>query len=165
MGFLWLLQWLPLSVLAALGRGLGSLLWRVASSRRRIALRNLELCFPDLPLEDRRKLAKEHFQWLGRSILERSLLWFASAERLKKVIHVEGDVKLAERSQKPVMWLVPHFMGLDVAGVAVLLFQEHEGLLDVPGAEQQGDGRRDPPRPPAFRACRRSSRAATRRCR
>jgi len=127
LGFLWLLQWLPLSVLAAIGRGLGSLLWRVASSRRRIALRNLELCFPELPLEERRKLAKEHFQWLGRSILERSLLWFASAERLKKVIHVEGDVGLAERSKKPVMWLVPHFMGLDVAGVAVLLFQQHEG--------------------------------------
>ena len=30
---------------------------------------------------------------------------------------------LAERSDKPVMWLVPHFMALDVAGVATQLFQ------------------------------------------
>ena len=127
LGFLWLLQWLPLRVLAALGRALGRLLWVLGTARRRIALRNLELCFPELPPDDRERLAREHFQWLGRSILERSLLWFASAERLKKVIHVEGDVELAERSKKPVMWLVPHFMGLDVAGVAVLLFQQHEG--------------------------------------
>ena len=127
LGFLWLLQWLPLGVLAALGRGLGRLLWVVGSARRTIALRNLALCFPEMPEAERRDLARQHFQWLGRSILERSLLWFASAERLRKVIHVEGDVTLAERSKRPVMWLVPHFMGLDVAGVAVLLFQTHEG--------------------------------------
>jgi KDO2-lipid IV(A) lauroyltransferase len=127
LGLLWLLQWLPMPLLAALGRGLGRLLWLAAGSRRSIALRNLELCFPKKSEQERRLLAKEHFQWLGRSILERSLLWFASAERLKKVIQVEGDVKLAERSDKPVMWLVPHFMGLDVAGVAVLIFQNHEG--------------------------------------
>ena len=125
LGFLWLLQWLPLGVLAALGRGLGRLLWVVGSARRRIALRNLELCLPELSAEDRRALAKEHFQWLGRSILERSLLWYAPMSQLKRIIHVEGDVKLAERSPRPVMWLVPHFMGLDVAGVATLLFQQH----------------------------------------
>ena len=125
LGFLWLLQCLPLSVLAALGRGLGLLLWQVAGARRRIALRNLELCFPAQTPAQRRALARTHFQWLGRSILERGLLWFASAGRLKRLIRVEGDVRLAERSPRPVMWLVPHFMGLDVAGVATLLFQSH----------------------------------------
>ena len=120
---MWLLHWLPLPVLAALGRGLGWLLYQLASSRRKVALRNLELCFPEWPLAQRQSLAREHFKWLGRSILERSLLWFASAERLKKMIHVEGDVKLAEHNERAVMWLVPHFMGLDVAGVATLLYQ------------------------------------------
>ena len=123
LALMWLLQTLPLPLLAALGRGLGWMLYPLAAQRRRVALRNLELCFPDWPEDRRRRLAREHFQWLGRSFLERSLLWFAPAERLKKIIHVEGDVTLAERSDRPVMWLVPHFMGLDVAGVAVLLFQ------------------------------------------
>lgn len=124
LGVMWALQLLPLPVLAGLGSGLGRLLYRLAGARRKVALRNLELCFPELPLEERKRLAREHFRWLGRSILERSLLWFASAERLRAMIHVEGDVKLAERSERPVMWLVPHFMGLDVAGVATLLFQD-----------------------------------------
>jgi KDO2-lipid IV(A) lauroyltransferase len=47
LGTMWLLHWLPLPLLAALGRGLGRLLFALARSRRRVALRNLELCYPD----------------------------------------------------------------------------------------------------------------------
>ena len=73
-------------------------------------------------------LAREHFRWLGRSLLERGLLWYASPARLRRLIQVEGDVHLAERSEKPVMWLAPHFMALDVAGASVLLFQKRKGI-------------------------------------
>ncbi len=125
---LWVLHWLPLGFLAALGRGLGGLLHAVARERRRIALRNIALCFPEQTSTEHAALAREHFAWLGRSLLERSLLWYASPERLKRLIHVEGDVLLAERSERPVMWLVPHFMALDVAGAAVLLFQKRKGI-------------------------------------
>jgi len=125
---LWLLHWLPLGVQAWLGRGLGRLLYALARSRRRIALRNLELCFPEQSVAQREALARTHFRWLGRSILERGLLWYASPERLRSLIEVQGDVALAERSERPVMWLVPHFMALDVAGAAVLLFQRRRGI-------------------------------------
>lgn len=127
LAILWLLHFLPLRLQAAFGRGLGALLYRLAGSRRRIALRNLELCLPEMGADARERLAREHFGWLGRSIVERGLLWWAPRERLKRLIHVEGDVHLAERSERPVMWLVPHFMALDVAGVAVLLFQNRKG--------------------------------------
>jgi len=123
LGVLWLFQHLPLGVQAALGRGLGRLLHALAGGRRRVALRNVELCLPELDEAARRRLVREHFQWLARSILERALLWYAPAERLKTLIRVEGDVGLAERSERPVMWLVPHFVALDVAGVATQLFQ------------------------------------------
>ncbi|MEY2686030.1 MAG: hypothetical protein RL375_228 [Pseudomonadota bacterium] len=123
LGLLWLLHWLPLPALAALGRGLGALLWVVGKKRRGIAIRNLELCLPELTDDERVSLAREHFGWLGRSFLERSLLWYATPARLRTLIHVEGDVHLAERSERPVMWLVPHFLGLDVAGAATQLFQ------------------------------------------
>ncbi len=119
----WLLHWLPLPLLAALGRGVGRLLHRTARSRREVALRNVALCLPELSAAEQASLVRQHFQWLGRSLLERSLLWYASAARLRRLIHVEGDVGLAERSERPVMWLVPHFMGLDVAGIAALLYQ------------------------------------------
>ena len=123
LGLLWLLQALPLGVQAALGRGLGRLLHALAGGRRRVALRNVQLCLPALDAAARAALVRQHFQWLARSLLERGLLWFASPARLKSLIQVEGDVGFAERSAKPVMWLVPHFVALDVAGVATQLFQ------------------------------------------
>lgn len=127
LALLWCLHWFPLPILAALGRGLGWLLYRLARSRRRIALRNLELCFAQHSAAQREALAREHFALLGRSLLERSLLFYASEKRLRRLIQVDGDIALAERmwkeSGRPTMWLVPHFMALDVAGVAAQLFQ------------------------------------------
>ncbi len=125
---LWLFHWLPLGIQAMFGNILGRLAWHLVASRRKVALRNLELCFPELPLKARERLAREHFRWLGRSLLERGLLWYASPARLKRLIRIEGDVHLAERSERPVMWLAPHFMALDVAGASVLLFQKRKGI-------------------------------------
>jgi KDO2-lipid IV(A) lauroyltransferase len=120
---LWLLHWLPLGVQAAVGSALGRALYTLARGRRRIATRNILLCMPELPAAERRALLRDHFRWLGRSAVERALLWYAGPGRLRRLIHVEGDVHLAERGERPVMWLVPHFVALDVAGSATQLFQ------------------------------------------
>lgn len=131
LGLMWLLHFLPLPVLAALGRGIGRLLFRLAHRRRRIALRNIELCFPTMAAPEREALVRENFQWLVRSLLERSVLWHASRRRLQRLIQVEGEVDLADsagRAGRPTMWLVPHFVGLEVAGVAVQLFQKTLGV-------------------------------------
>jgi KDO2-lipid IV(A) lauroyltransferase len=120
---LWLLHALPLWLQAALGSALGRLLYTAARERRRISARNIQLCMPQLSALQRRNLLRDHFRWLGRSAVERALLWYGSPERLRRLIHVEGDVRLAERSERPVMWLVPHFVALDVAGIATQLFQ------------------------------------------
>lgn len=126
--FLWLFHWLPLSWQAAAGRGLGAVLWRLAGSRRRVALRNLELCLPERSASQREHIARELFKWFSRSVLERGLLWFAPVARLRRLIHVEGDVGFADRHAGPVMWLVPHFVGLDVAGAAVQLYIQRRGV-------------------------------------
>jgi Kdo2-lipid IVA lauroyltransferase/acyltransferase len=126
LALLWLLHWLPLALLAPLGHGLGLLLYAFARSRRHVALRNLELCLPQFGPADRARVAREHFQWLGRSILERGVLWHASRRRLKRLIHVEGGVQFAQQCDRPVMWLVPHFIALDVAGAATQLFQSRQ---------------------------------------
>ena len=123
-----LLQHLPMPALVRVGRGVGSLLHLLGHRRRKIAMRNIELCFPGLDTPAREALVREHFALLGRSLVERALLWYAPIPRLRQLIHVEGDIGLAERSERPVMWLVPHFLGLEVAGVAVQLFQSKVGV-------------------------------------
>jgi KDO2-lipid IV(A) lauroyltransferase len=128
---LWLLHWLPLPVLAALAHGMGRLLYLLAGSRRRVGLRNLELCLPDMPVAQRKALLKAHFGWLTQSLLDRAVLWWAPHERIRRLIHIEGDIGLAEREMqatgRPTMWLCPHFVGLDVAGAAILLCQKRPG--------------------------------------
>lgn len=121
-----LVRGLPFAVQVALGRGIGRLGWWLGKSRRHVALRNLALCLPELPEAERRTIAREHFSLLGRSLIERGLLWYARPDQVRAKIQVEGDVQLAERSERPVMWLVPHFVALDLAGAATQLFQNRQ---------------------------------------
>jgi KDO2-lipid IV(A) lauroyltransferase len=128
LALVWLLHLLPLPLLAALGRALGALLHAVAAPRRRVARRNVALCFPELDRAAQHALVREHFALLARSLLERGLLWHASPQRLRALIRVRGDVAFAERHPGPVMWLAPHFLALEVAGAATQLFQRRVGL-------------------------------------
>ena len=120
---LWMLHFLPLPVLAWVGRGFGMLLYFLAPHRRRIAGINLRWCFPALPESRRNALARAHFQALGRSLLERSLFWWSSRKRLERLIRVEGEETLyaLQRAGRPILLLAPHFVGLDAGGIAITL--------------------------------------------
>ncbi|MDR2925994.1 MAG: lipid A biosynthesis acyltransferase [Azoarcus sp.] len=115
---IWLIHWLPLPMLALLGRFLGTLCYFLVLPRKRIAAKNLKLCFPELDDRARRRLLRRHFQALGRSMFERGLLWWASPERLRRIIRFEGEERLRALVQAgtPVILLAPHFTGLDMGG-------------------------------------------------
>ena len=119
----WLLHFLPLKAFATVGNGLGQLLYLLGKHRRNVVNINLEWCFPELNAEQRKKLALDHFRVLGRSVLERSVLWWASRERLEQMIRIEGSEKIRAQldAGKPVILLAPHFVGLDAGGVAVAM--------------------------------------------
>lgn len=118
---MWLLHWLPLPLLGRLGEFVGSILFLTNKKRRHITLVNLMLCLPELPVSERHTIARNHFQAYARSVLERGILWWASERRLRKLIVVEPGVPLAQIAAKPTILLCPHFVNLDVAGVAVML--------------------------------------------
>ena len=120
---LWLLHFLPLAVLAHLGNGLGRLLFRLGRERRRVVQINLALCFPELDEVARQQLALAHFQVLGRSLLERGLLWWSSQDRVERLIHVDGAEKVSTLLQagKPVILLAPHFVSLDAGGAGLAM--------------------------------------------
>jgi Kdo2-lipid IVA lauroyltransferase/acyltransferase len=52
------LAWLPLIVLQALGALAGNLLWFTHAKRRRIGLRNIERCMPELSASEQRRIVR-----------------------------------------------------------------------------------------------------------
>ena len=121
LAIMWLMHWLPLSLLGRLGEGIGGLLFIVMRTRRHITLTNLRLCLPALSETERHVLAHAHFAAYARSVLERGILWWASEARLRRLIHIDPAMPLADIAAGPVILLCPHFVSLDVAGVAVML--------------------------------------------
>ena len=120
-GLMWLLHWLPLPLLGRFGSAVGSLLFVLLRTRRHIALVNLRLCMPALSEAERVALARRHFQAYSRSVWERAILWWAPPARLRRLIQVEPGVPLDQIAARPTILLCPHFVCLDVAGVAVML--------------------------------------------
>ncbi|MFZ6678994.1 lipid A biosynthesis acyltransferase [Undibacterium sp. Tian12W] len=118
---MWILHWLPLPLLGRLGEGVGSILFMLIRKRRHITLTNLALCLPHLSQAERQAIAKRHFQVYARSVLERGILWWASEARLKRLIQIHPAVPMAAMAESPTILMCPHFVSLDVAGVAVML--------------------------------------------
>jgi len=117
LGVLWALHFLPISALARLGNALGRLLFAIGSQRRRVALTNLALCFPEKSVEQRKRIALEHFQCFARVMLEQGILWWSPTERILDLVRIEGAEHWEAVKDKPVIWLAPHFLGLDMGGV------------------------------------------------
>ena len=116
----WLLHWLPLALLAPLGRAVGRLLYAIARERRNVTLTNLELCFPEWSEAQRHRIARSHFQVVARCFLEHGILWWSSKERIQAMVHVVGIEHWQAVADKPVIWLAPHFAGLDMGGSRII---------------------------------------------
>lgn len=112
----WLIHFLPFRAIVAIGNGLGILLYPLATERRRVGMTNLKLCFPEMSDEARKKLVRDHFKMFCRGLIERSILWWSSAERISSLIRVEGVEHFNAIKDKPSILLTPHFVGMDTGG-------------------------------------------------
>lgn len=117
----WLLHFLPLALLNPLGQGLGLLFYALGRERRRVARINLGLCFPELGARARERLVRRHFRAFGRSFLERGILWWSSADRIRRLVAIEGREHWEAVRGRPVIWFAPHFVGLDMGGARLAL--------------------------------------------
>jgi len=116
---LWLLARLPRCVLNLLGRWLGPAIWAVAGSRRRIAKRNLQLCFPDMPESDRDKLWRAQGRNLGRMLTEFALAWMGSHRAIDRVpVSYSGleHLQAAAEAGRGVILVGGHFSHLELCG-------------------------------------------------
>lgn len=105
---------LPRRISVKIGDYLGLTYGRLNKKRTRIVDINLKMCFPNLPAGEREKLAHDHFRYYGRSLIDFGLTWFASRDRLSRLIRFHNAHHLLDTiSKHNVIVLLPHMTGLD----------------------------------------------------
>ena len=82
---------LPRTVAVRVGMALGRLGYRVAGGLRRVALRNLEIAFPEKSLSEREAIAVASFENLGRVLGELTQFRKATRSDLEKLIEFQFD--------------------------------------------------------------------------
>ena len=115
-----LLGRLPLPVLRALGAYIGRVLFVLAARRRKVALRNLEVCFPDMAPEQRRAWARESFEVFCQTFLDRGWLWSGSEALVRSRVKLVGALHELE-GDAPTIVFAPHFYSMDAGGLALPL--------------------------------------------
>lgn len=134
------LGYLPLVVVHALASSIGALLWIVPNARKRIALRHLELCLPELPEAERREIARQSLRHFVKAVLESPAIWFGPERRLRRWL---DDPRAAARlrevaGQGGSIVLCPHVGSWELAGMfcasvgrITSLYKPQKGVIDV----------------------------------
>jgi KDO2-lipid IV(A) lauroyltransferase len=117
--FMRALALLPLPVIRALGWLLGYVLYAVIRPRRRIVQINLRLCFPELTERQRHALARRSCVCFTQAALDRSWLWHAHPETVRRRLRLTGAIEELTRPGAVVIF-APHFYGMDAGGSAIM---------------------------------------------
>ncbi|WMY96606.1 MAG: LpxL/LpxP family Kdo(2)-lipid IV(A) lauroyl/palmitoleoyl acyltransferase (plasmid) [Arsenophonus sp.] len=115
---LFFLVQLPYPILIKVGFTIGKLSKFFLKRREKITRRNIELCFPFMPLEKKKKLVQDTFSSVGMALVETGIAWFWSDNRIKKIFSVKGisNLQKAISENRGVMLIGVHFMSLELGG-------------------------------------------------
>ena len=112
----WLIARLPLSGIVGLGKVTGGLVYYLARSRRHFTHVNLDLCFPELSVAERKALARQATIHTSLGALEMMLPWLNPKRDLSERIKVTGVnyLNYAIAKGRGVVLLGGHFSALDI---------------------------------------------------
>lgn len=110
--------YLPRIVMLWLGQVLGWYLHKYNNKRRTIVINNLELCFPNWPVEKRLYCARQHFRSFAQVMVDFGMLLYGSDRRIQRYVHVNGieHWHTAVAAERPVILLCPHMVATDMTG-------------------------------------------------
>jgi Kdo2-lipid IVA lauroyltransferase/acyltransferase len=113
---LYTISWLPYRLQLFLGKMIGRLLYKIGSSRKKVAARNLELCFPDMSDDEREVMLKRNFENTGIALLETGMGWWWPNWRVKRKTKVVGleHIEAAQKQGKGVLLLAMHYLSAEI---------------------------------------------------
>lgn len=116
-GVLRLVVLLPLGIQMALGKIIGILLYNTMSSRRKVSCINIEIAFPELTPQERKKLNRQHFISLGESVFSTALSWWGTESFIQGISEIEGlDYLLEANKEDGVILIGGHFTSVELGG-------------------------------------------------
>ncbi len=117
---MFLLSLLPYRLQRFLGKKLGRLIMHFFTSRKRIAERNISLCFPHLSHAARKQLLKENSENMGMAFFETCMAWFWPAWRIKRHIKYKGFEQIAhyKAEQQGILLIAVHSFNLELGARA-----------------------------------------------
>ena len=114
-----LLVLLPYPFIVKIGELLGHVLYRITSLRSQIALKNIQLCFPNLSSKEQKNLLRKHFISLGIGFFEVGIARWKSTKKLKQIVQVQGleNLRDAVAKNKGVILFSAHFTLLEISAL------------------------------------------------
>ncbi len=106
-----------------LGRVFGKMMQILSPKRQRVVDINLQLCFPEKSVAERNKIKNASFQNLGIALLEMSMCWWWSEDRLRSLVEIRGreHIEAVLDSGRGVILLTGHFTSLEIGARLIAL--------------------------------------------
>ena len=126
-----LLAKLPMGLVLGLGRILGYLTWLIPNKRKKIAIRNIALCFPEITNKKQRQLVKENLISTGQGLAEMLMAFWGSDKKFLHKFEFSGlqYVEQALEQNKGCLLLTCHLHLLELAVRAINLKINRKGHL------------------------------------
>lgn len=107
---------LPYSYLMAIGRKIGLIAYHCIKKRKKIAIANLQYCFPHLTQKEIIILAKKNFASLGMGVMEAGISWWSNKHKFNIEIIDKHLFYDKVKQNKGLILLGPHNTSLEIFG-------------------------------------------------
>ncbi|MBL4772413.1 MAG: lysophospholipid acyltransferase family protein [Alcanivoracaceae bacterium] len=126
-----LLAKLPIGLVLMLGRFLGRLTWLVPNKRKKIAARNIELCFPELSDSQQKNLLKKNLISTGQGFAETLIAYWGKQDKFMDDFQFSGleHVEQAFAENKGCILLSCHLHSMELVIRAINLTIKNKGYM------------------------------------
>jgi Kdo2-lipid IVA lauroyltransferase/acyltransferase len=125
---------LPARVVLGVGAALGTALYHLDRSHRRIATENVRHCFPAWSAAQRERMVRESFRQFGQRVMELLRVSGLPTDALRSLVEVKGreHVETAYAKGRGVLFFSGHYGNWELQALAHALLFEPGGVLARP---------------------------------